>query len=1190
MLKHTLENLTKAFSLEDFQNYLYHNGFTVSPRQVYDYENHEELIEEITYLGHIKLEDREADLVVFAVKVKNLTERTSKKKQFDIAKELLNKVNKYYGLFLFYSDRSFRLSFVFKNTYGTKYQYSYYKRFTFYVDPKLPNKTFINQLKDCNFKNLEYIKDAFSVEPVTKEFYNELQNWYFYAMDKVKFPDDYKYSEYLEKDKEIRNAQSLIRLLTRLIFIWFLKEKGLVPNDLFDEQKLRNIVKDFGNSNNYYNAILQNLFFATLNRPIKERGWAEDKGFPANKKDFGVKSKYRYENKFLISKEEVLKLFEDIPFINGGLFDCLDKDSIYIDGFSRNEKKQAKIDDDLFFSSKEKTVDLSKYELSANAKVRGLIDILKSYNFTTDEATPIDQEIALDPELLGKVFENLLASYNPETNTTARKATGSYYTPREIVDYMVEESLREYLKTKVPQAEEILDNLFSYSNENIDLPQDLKKELIYAIDQIKIIDPACGSGAFPMGILHKLVYLLQKLDPANKVWYEIQVDRINKESKEVLEMAKDENALKELLNEVKEHFNESINYPDYARKLYLIENCIYGVDIQPIAIQISKLRFFISLILDQKADKTKPNFGILPLPNLETKFISANALIGLNIPVRPEGKPQKRVGSINTNELEESLKKLRHRYFRIGTKEEKIQLQEEDKKIRERIKEVLIKNGFPAETADKIAHFDIFDPDASADWFDPEWMFGVTDGFDIVIGNPPYVRQEKIKAIKPILEKQNYEVFTSTADLYVYFYEKGYQLLKDQGILAYITSNKWMRAKYGEKLRKFLKEKTAILEIIDFSGYKVFEQTVDTNILIFRKQKPRKEHIFRFLEVKGDIEDIEEYLRKGKSKLIEQTTEKKVEHLYSWSQVDKWQELRTWQTMYQNKLSDNAWTLGDEIVLSLKDKIEKAGKPLKDWDVKIYRGVITGFNEAFIIDSEKRDEILRNCKTEKERKRTEEIIKPVLRGRDIEKYRYKWAGLWIILSTKHTITPCLLNYLKKYKETLEKRAGNQEWYELQSPPSKEKINLLLMDKIGYSDIGLRFALIQNGIIGLNTTYFIIPYKNIKDRERILLYLLGLLNSKLIMFYYQNTAQVLSAKTTRGFSVYIEQLPLPPITKENQPIADQIIQKVEQILTLTQSKDYDTNQTKQEQVKRLEHEIDKIVYKLYGLTEEEIKII
>ncbi|MBX0313071.1 MAG: class I SAM-dependent DNA methyltransferase, partial [Sulfurihydrogenibium sp.] len=420
-------------------------------------------------------------------------------------------------------------------------------------------------------------------------------------------------------------------------------------------------------------------------------------------------------------------------------FDCLDKDKVYIDGFSRNEKKQAKISDELFFDEKGKTVDLSKYGLSKNAEVRGLINILKSYNFTTDEATPIDQEIALDPELLGKVFENLLASYNPETNTTARKATGSYYTPREIVDYMVEESLREYLKTKVPESEDILDDLFSYSDEELDISDDLRKKLIEAIDQVKIIDPACGSGAFPMGILHKLVFLLQKLDPSNKVWYEIQVDRIKKESKEALEIAKDENTLKELLNEVKEHFDESINYPDYARKLYLIENCIYGVDIQPIAIQISKLRFFISLILDQKVDREKPNFGILTLPNLETKFISANALIGLEKPIQKSFRNQE------IEKLEQELKFLRHRYFRIKSRAEKIQLQNKDKELREKLKNALINDGWSDKVAEKIANFDIFDQNASADWFDPEWMFGVVDGFDIVIGNPPYVRQEFIK-------------------------------------------------------------------------------------------------------------------------------------------------------------------------------------------------------------------------------------------------------------------------------------------------------------------------------------------------------------------------------------------------------------------------------------------------------------
>ena len=609
------------------------------------------------------------------------------------------------------------------------------------------------------------------------------------------------------------------------------------------------------------------------------------------------------------------------------------------------------------------------------------------------------------------------------------------------------------------------------------------------------------------------------------------------------------------------------------------------------------------MILDQKVDRDKPNFGILTLPNLETKFISANALIGLEKP------NQKSFRNQEIEKLEQELKFLRHRYFRIKSRAEKIQLQNNDKELREKLRNALINDGWSDKVAEKIANFDIFDQNASADWFDPEWMFGVVDGFDIVVSNPPYVRQEKIKPIKSILQKQNYEVFTSTADLYVYFYEKGYKLLKDQGILAYITSNKWMRAKYGEKLRKFLKEKTTILEIIDFSGYKVFEQTVDTNILIFKKEKPSKEHIFRFLEVKGDIEDIEEYLRKGKSKLIEQDTGKGVEYLDSWSQVNTWQELRTWETMYQSKLSDNAWTLGDESVLSLKEKIEKIGKPLKDWDVKIYRGVLTGYNDAFIIDTETRNKILANCKDEEERKRTEEIIKPVLRGRDIEKYRYKWAGLWIIYIPWHfplhnddSISgaslkaergfqkqyPSLYNYLLQFKDRLSSRNKDEtgiryEWYALQRWASdyypefeKEKIVWQRVTK------QFSFCLVSAGLYILDSMAFLVG-ENLK-------YILGILNSKLIDFYIKTYVHLYGDTGFLLSNQYVERIPLPPITKENQSIADQIIQKVDQILTLTQSEDYDTNQSKQEQAKRLEHEIDQLVYQLYNLTEEEIKII
>jgi hypothetical protein len=1096
-MENKLSTLAEDFSLENLESYLLDKGFTVDVEPVHDIQDIEEKykVSDIKEIGRIRLK-QEADLVVFAIKIDNLTERTSKKNQFDIAKRLLDKYLKFYGLFVFYDDnKNFRLSFVFKTTHGTKAKYSHYKRFTFYVNPNLPNKTFTKQLKDCDFTDLDSIKQAFSTQPITRDFYNDLQNWYYYALDKVKFPDDYKYSDDPEKDREIRNALSLIRLLTRLIFIWFLKEKGLVPSKLFDEKELKNIVKDFGKGDNYHNAILQNLFFATLNRPIKDRGWAEDKGFPANKKDFGVKSLYRYENKFLISKEEVLKLFEDIPFINGGLFDCLDKDKVYIDGFSRNEKKQAKISDELFFSSEEKTVDLSKYGLSKNAKVIGLIDILKSYNFTTDEATPIDQEIALDPELLGKVFENLLASYNPETETTARKATGSYYTPREIVDYMVEESLREYLKTKVPEAQDILDDLFSYSDEESNnISDDLKRKLIEAIDQIKIIDPACGSGAFPMGILHKLVFLLQKLDPSNKVWYEIQVDRINKESKEVLEIAKDENTLKELLNEVKEHFDESINYPDYARKLYLIENCIYGVDIQPIAIQISKLRFFISLILDQKVDKNNPdNFGILPLPNLETKFISANALIGLEKP------NQKSLRSQEIIRLEQELKFLRHRYFRIKSRAEKIQLQNKDRELREKLKNALIGDGWNDKVAEKIAKFDIFDQNASADWFDPEWMFGVVDGFDIVIGNPPHGAD--IKKYKDYIEDHYrfYETRKNSASLFI---EKGFNLLEEKGVLSYVIPKSITYVDSWERTRKVVYKENKLLTLIDIS--KAFENVRLEQVILISQKIKEKSYFYKA----GDFwNDRIEIINDVNSEIIE-----KLEILPIYI---------------------------DEIKLEILKKL------MQD-SIKLYNISETFRGLPF-------------------QRKISDTGYPILRGKNINKYQI-YREIDKVKLTKSELNSARV---KKY---MRPKIISQNIVAHVMKPFDRIIIMATYDKEGY----LTLDTVMNTFL--------------KDKSFSYEYILGILNSRLAEWFYYWFVYNRAIRTMHFDEGYLGKLPIKKINSKNQPIVDQIIQKVDQILTLTQSEDYDTNQEKQKHVKRLEHEIDQLLYQLYNLTDEEIKII
>ncbi|MGB9795058.1 Eco57I restriction-modification methylase domain-containing protein, partial [Caldisericum exile] len=358
-----------------------------------------------------------------------------------------------------------------------------------------------------------------------------------------------------------------------------------------------------------------------------------------------------------------------------------------------------------------------------------------------------------------------------------------------------------------------------------------------------------------------------------------------------------------------------------------------------------------------------------------------------------------------------------------------------------------------------------------------------------VIGNPPYVRQERIRSYKSKLQEQGYKVYASTADLYTCFYEKGYQFLKPEGILSYISSNKWMRAKYGEKLRKFLKENTKILQIIDFSGYRVFEQTVDTNIILFQKGKPIEDLEFSFVEVKDEkTENIKSYIKSNYAR------------------------------MKQSDLSDNTWTLGDEKVLALKQKIESVGKPLKDWEVKIYRGVLTGFNDAFIIDTETRNKILANCKTEEERKRTEEIIKPVLRGRDIGRYYYKWAGLWIIKIEagwtnknrgkekpekffKETF-PALYEHLISFanKEVEGRRKGllNRDdqgdyWWELRDCayyPEFEK------EKIVWQEIVREpsFAYDNTGIY-CEATSFLMTGKNLK-------YILGLLNSKPVTFFFK----------------------------------------------------------------------------------------
>ena len=395
-----------------------------------------------------------------------------------------------------------------------------------------------------------------------------------------------------------------------------MKEKGLIPDSLFKRKELEDILVDLEDDHcTYHQGILQNLFFATLNQRMGKdkkgqpyRRFVTDSDFQGKNKEHGITDLYRYPEHFS-NPEKAPAFFQEIPFLNGGLFECLDREDpnnknrmLRVDGFT-TKGTRAQIPNKLFFAG-EHQADLSGKEAFGNAKykkarVRGLLNILHAYNFTVEENTPVDEEIALDPELLGKVFENLLASYDEDSKKSASKATGSFYTPRAIVEYMVDESLKLHLIRPLVEAGRdnssanlLLTSLLDYESQETEFSESEKELLLNNIHSCKILDPACGSGAFPMGMLQKLLHIVQKLDDKNEIFERIQIEEAQKITD------RDERLKK--IEKIGRDFAE--NNVDYARKLYLIENCLYGVDIQPIAIQISKLRFFISLITDSQED------------------------------------------------------------------------------------------------------------------------------------------------------------------------------------------------------------------------------------------------------------------------------------------------------------------------------------------------------------------------------------------------------------------------------------------------------------------------------------------------------------------------------------------------------------------------------------------------------------
>ena len=762
---------------------------------------------ELTRIGNVEFKNSD-ELIVFSCKYNGiLSERSSKKKQFEIAKLVLKEDFKDGAIFVFYDDAGkFRFSFIRRNWDGkADKKYSSWKRFTYFVSPEDTNKTFKQRIGNCTFKDLDSIQDAFSVEKLTKEFYNDLFKWYQWTLESevgITFPNNTTTSD----DDRVKLEEQMIRLITRLLFVWFIKQKHLVPDDLFKKDKLSEILKDFTpdsfSNGNYYNAILQNLFFATLNKAVTEREFAKI----VNRRD--IKTKYRYAEMFNISEEEVISLFYQIPFLNGGLFECLDKEvgtdgvKYHIDGFSRKaDKKNGNFTDRAF---------IPNVVFFGDDKNEGLIPLLERYNFTVEENVPNEVQVALDPELLGNVFENLLGAFNPETQESARKQSGSFYTPKEIVAYMVDESLIAYLNNASPDLEEeLIRQIFEQENlpESLADDHDLCEKIANTLRAVKILDPACGSGAFPMGILNRMVEVLEKLDAKNKASH-------------------------------------------HDLKLHLIEECIYGVDIQTIAAQISKLRFFISLIVEQDAmDLSKPeeNYGVLTLPNLETKFVAANTLIGMK-----KKKEGDFVNSLFTDplidETKHQLMEVRKEHFYAKSAYKKKELRDKDAQLRAQLSKLLQDNNeFAPEDAIQFSQWNPYDQNASSPFFDPEWMFGLEEGFDVVVGNPPYISTKGVSAeFKKLLENQ----YGFADDTYNHFFFKGNNLLKKGGILSYITPKTFWTTQTKRNLRDLVLSQT-VKYIFDTAN--PFEAAmVDTCITSFSKLSP-KENIIKFLDGSKDL-------------------------------------------------------------------------------------------------------------------------------------------------------------------------------------------------------------------------------------------------------------------------------------------------------------------------------------------------
>ncbi|EAM0387031.1 TPA: class I SAM-dependent DNA methyltransferase [Campylobacter jejuni] len=882
--------------------------------------------------------------------------------------------------------------------------------------------------------------------------------------------------------------------------------------------------------------------------------------------------------------------FAYLPYLNSSLFE---KQSI------ENTLEISSLSNDLKLFYYKNTVlkdDKCKAKKGQVGLLEYLFEFLDSFDFGSDDEQSeiLSQKELISSSVLGNVFEKL-NGYKE----------GSFYTPSFITSYMCKESITKVVLDKF-NAQFDLD-----AKDISELRKSLRKEDKKAqkelLNSIKICDPAVGSGHFLVSALNVMLSIYDELNLFDEEFYlEVQNDEIliTGRKGEFIEYKRPSTP------KDKAHL---IQQELFHTKKDIIENNLFGVDINPNSCEITKLRLWIELLKHSfyQSFDDENYHDLKTLPNIDINIKCGNSLVsyfetGKSLSHYPNIKERinkyKRIVKdykegfyTDKSHINQEIKNLKISFknfcFADKFKKEMKGFNDKCEKYSKKYGNFLAINDENLKffVSANLTLFDFDEKEATKEFanlkkeYDNifnlesnhpfEWRFefpeildddGNFKGFDLIIGNPPYIRQEELKELKPHLAK-NYKVYKGTSDIYTYFYELGFNVLKENGILSFITSNKYTRAGYGEALREFLLKNTCILKYIDLNGIKVFDSaTVDTSILSFEKIKI-KENTFKYLSLNNELLKNYDF---------------------------EISAIKEFLNISQNSLSKESFAFNDESTNALKTKIEKLGTPLKDWHgLNINYGIKTGLNEAFIITTEKKDEILANCKDEDEKERTAKLIRKMLRGRDIKRYSYEWAGLWVInthngykskngekikaINIEHY--PSLKKHFDEFYLQLEKRSDKGLTpYNLRNCAYIEEFE---KEKIVYPETtqGAYFVYDNKGIF-LEKTAFFIVCENLK-------YLLGLLSSNLITYYYKNFSQgcKLGIKGYQYNKHALENLPLPKINSKNEKLANELISLVDEIL---KAKEQDKNANTQE----LENKINSLVYKLYNLTEEEIKII